>query len=50
MYQSREASLKELKKFHDPDYIQYLSRYISQHKINIIKEVQQYQNILEIPE
>jgi histone deacetylase 1/2 len=30
VYQSREASFKELKKFHDNDYLQYLSKFISQ--------------------
>ncbi|KAM3138797.1 hypothetical protein pb186bvf_009176 [Paramecium bursaria] len=42
IYMSRPATIKELLKFHDPDYIQYLSQFVSMSNSPIIQEYQNY--------
>ncbi|CAD8152549.1 unnamed protein product [Paramecium pentaurelia] len=50
VYLIREAQLEELKKFHDPEYITYLSQYMSDNKVNFVKEYCSTNNDGVIPE
>ncbi|CAD8169364.1 unnamed protein product [Paramecium octaurelia] len=50
VYLIREAQLQEIGKFHDPDYIIYLSQFMSQNKINFVKEYCSANNESVIPE
>ncbi|CAD8067134.1 unnamed protein product [Paramecium sonneborni] len=38
VYLIREAQLEELNKFHDPEFVAYLSQYMSENKVNFVKE------------
>lgn len=38
VYTTREATKEEIMQFHDPDYVEYLSNYVSSTKIDLLRK------------
>lgn len=45
VYMNRAASVSELLKFHEPEYIQYLNQFVSVQQSSIVQEFQQYAGV-----